>query len=59
MLEKGTNPPVELVPMAGDRFYLPGVEAEYYFEHSADGRATALVFRRNWIDLRLRRTDAT
>lgn len=44
--------------MAGNRFSLPGVEAEYYFDYDADRRATALVFRRNWIDLRLRRVDA-
>lgn len=45
----------ELLPMAGDRFYLKGVEAEYFFERDASGKAVALVFRRNWIDLRLRR----
>jgi hypothetical protein len=43
------------LPMAGDRFYLAGVEAEYFFERGPDGRVVALVFRRNWIDLRLAR----
>jgi hypothetical protein len=47
--------PRELLPMAGDRFYLKGVEAEYFFERDATGKATALIFRRNWIDLRLQR----
>jgi hypothetical protein len=47
----------DLLPMAGDRFYIPGVEGEYYFEKDASGKAVAMVFRRNWIDLRLTRVQ--
>jgi len=45
----------EFIPMAGDRFYIPDVEAEYFFERDATGSPTALVFRRNWKDLRMKR----
>lgn len=51
-LQRDGGQPRELLPMAGDRFYLAGVEGEYFFEKDASGKATALVFRRNWIDLR-------
>ncbi len=44
-----------LLPMAGDRFYVKDREAEYFFEKDATGKATTLVFRRNWKDLRLKR----
>jgi ketosteroid isomerase-like protein len=55
MSQRGTAAPRELVPMAGERFYIEGVEAEWYFERGPDGSPTALVFRRNWVDLRLAR----
>lgn len=55
MLAKGQSKPAELIPMAGDRFYLLGVEAEYFFERDSSGSPQALVFRRNWIDLRMAR----
>ena len=47
----------EFLQMVGDRFYLPGVEAEYFFEEDGKGRATAFMFHRNWIDLRYRRVE--
>jgi hypothetical protein len=47
----------ELVPIAGDRFSIAGVEAEYFFEKDAQGKASTLVFRRNWVDLRFRRIE--
>ncbi len=56
-LQREGGEPRDLLPMAGDRFFLPDVEGEYYFEKDASGRTTALVFRRNWIDLRM--ADAT
>lgn len=55
MLAKGQANPVELIPMAGDRFYVVDVEAEYYFERDPSGKTTTLVYRRNWIDLRMGR----
>lgn len=49
----------ELVPTTGERFHIAGLEAEYFFEAATGGRPQALVFRRNWKDLRFQRVQGT
>lgn len=56
-MQRDGGPVRELVPVAGGRFHVRGVEAEYFFEPGPDGRAAAFVFRRNWKDLRHARVD--
>jgi ketosteroid isomerase-like protein len=57
MSRRGDAAPVELQPIDATRFFRPGVEGEFFFERDARGRITAMVFRRNWIDLRYRRVS--
>jgi len=52
MFQRDAGKPRELIPASGERFVLAGVEAEYFFERDSTGRPMALVFRRNWKDLR-------
>lgn len=51
MSRRDEGKPVELLPLAVDRFFLPGVEGELFFERDAEGRGARFVFRRNWKDL--------